>query len=486
MEYPDLIDFVDCVSGSFDFFKYSTSVRNYEEKKRDSLDMVEGINIRPFKHRKTYFRRDPRTSFWWIDYVIDAGHTWRDPTHRDGKLFRIRFSHNFDSVHEIVAKIQEKEHYFWRNKTDNTGKLSSPIELLVLGSLRLLTRNVTLDDLREQTFISSEVHRCFFTKFMSWYSTVVFPLFVRLPTLEELFDNGAEYRVSGFPGCVCSVDCVHVRVWGVSANLKQVSTGKEKFPSRVFEAAVNHRGMIVSATKGFYGSVSDKSIVKFDGAMMAMKNGLYDGNSYQIYDDEGVLYTVNGAYNLCDNGYHKWSTMMEPSKRPADENDYNWTEMLESLRKDVECLFGELKQEFAILKYGSRFNDLSLMDNIFLTCCAIHNQRKVIAGMNEMWNIDDIITPDIDDDLSQETAAVFRRIQEYERLEASGDDNGAMGGGENLILPFDDNAAEEHDMSHDVVKQRLITHFKWANRKGEVYWATKNGLISKYIPASER
>ena len=75
MEYPDLIDFVDCVSGSFDFFKYSTSVRNYEEKKRDSLDMVEGINIRPFKHRKTYFRRDPRTSFWWIDYVIDAGHT---------------------------------------------------------------------------------------------------------------------------------------------------------------------------------------------------------------------------------------------------------------------------------------------------------------------------------------------------------------------------------------------------------------------------
>ena len=131
---------------------------------------------------------------------------------------------------------------------------------------------------------------------------------------------------------------------------------------------------------------------------MAMKNGLYDENSCQIYDDEGILYTVKGAHNLCDNGYHKWSTMMGPSKRPADENDYNWTEMLESLRKDVECLFGELKQEFGILKYGSRFNDLALMDNIFLTCCAIHNQRKVLAEMNEMWNVDDVITPDIDDD----------------------------------------------------------------------------------------
>ena len=62
--------------------------------------------------------------------------------------------------------------------------------------------------------------------------------------------------------------------------------------------------------------------------------------------------------------------------------------MLESLRRDVECLFGELKQEFAVLKYGTRFNDLALMDNIFLTCCAIHNQRKTLAGLNEMWNLD--------------------------------------------------------------------------------------------------
>lgn len=105
--------------------------------------------------------------------------------------------------------------------------------------------------------------------------------------------------------------------------------------------AVNHRGVIISATKGFYGSVSDKSIVKFDGAMMAMKKGLYDKNTYDVYDDEGKITTVNDAYNLCDNGYHKWSTMMEPSKRLADQDDNNWTEMLESLRKDVEKLFGK-------------------------------------------------------------------------------------------------------------------------------------------------
>jgi hypothetical protein len=78
-----------------------------------------------------------------------------------------------------------------------------------------------------------------------------FPEVVKMPSIEDYDYNGAEYSLAGFPGCVCSVDCVHVRVWGVSANLKQISTSKEHFPSRVFEVAVNRRGMIVSATKGF-------------------------------------------------------------------------------------------------------------------------------------------------------------------------------------------------------------------------------------------
>lgn len=482
MEAPELCDFINFATGSIDVCQYYIAEEEYEDNQRNQIAAVV-VQKRPFKNRKSYNRRDPKSSFWWQDYVVDAEKTWRDPLHRNGRLFRFRFSHSFDSVHEIVAKIQEEEHYFWRSKQDNRGRACSPIELLVLGSLRLLTRNVTLDDLVEQTFISSEVHRCFFTKFMNWYSTVVFPTVVRMPTLEELDDNGSEYRYSGFPGCVCSV--VHVRVWGVSANLKQVSTGKEKFPSRVFEAAVNHRGMILSATRGFYGSVSDKSIVKFDGAMMAMKKGMYDESKYELYDKDGKLYSAKGAYNLCDNGYHKWSTMMEPSKRPADDDDYNWTEMLESLRKDVEKLFGELKQEFAILKYGSRFNSLTLMDDIFLTCCAIHNQRKKLAGLDEMWNLD--IIEKGDKDLCQESASVFRRLSEHYRLQAIPDeDNGAMGGGENLVLPFDDNIAEEHDTTHDDVKGSLIMHFKKAYEKNEIYWATKNGLLTKYVVASER
>jgi DDE superfamily endonuclease len=130
------------------------------------------------------------------------------------------------------------------------------------------------------------------------------------------------------------------------------------FPSRVFEVSVNHRGIITSATKGFYGSVTDQSIVKFDGAMTAMRDGCYDVFQYQLYDGKGGKVTMNGAYALCDNGYHPWPCLMYPSKDSISDADTDWSEMLESLRKDIECLFGQMKQEFAILKYGSRFNSL--------------------------------------------------------------------------------------------------------------------------------
>ena len=60
-------------------------------------------------------------------------------------------------------------------------------------------------------------------------------------TQEALRENSAEYIIAGLPATMCSVDCFHIRLWGVSANLKQVCTGKEKFPSRVYELTVNHR-----------------------------------------------------------------------------------------------------------------------------------------------------------------------------------------------------------------------------------------------------
>jgi hypothetical protein len=40
--------------------------------------------------------------------------------------------------------------------------------------------------------------------------------------------------------------------------------------------------------------------------------------------------------------------MMAPSTVAVGAPDYNWSEMLESLRKEIECHFGQTNQEFAI------------------------------------------------------------------------------------------------------------------------------------------
>ena len=113
-----------------------------------------------------------------------------DPEHRDGKLFRRRFFFDFASVHAIVAKCKEAGLHTEGN--DAMGRSSSPLALLVLGAMRVLTRNVTFDDVAEQTFISEVVHRVFFPKFVEWYARVVFPEVVHLPALDEVDANGAE------------------------------------------------------------------------------------------------------------------------------------------------------------------------------------------------------------------------------------------------------------------------------------------------------
>jgi len=138
--------------------------------------------------------------------------------------------------------------------------------------------------------------------------------------------------------------------------------------------------VVLSATRGFYGTVSDKSIVRFDGAVMSVKNGVYKEYKFLIYKLDGTMIEVSGAYIICDNGYHKWACLMEPSKQSSTQEEHQWSEMIESLRKDIECFFGILKQIFAILKYGCRLQNLDEVDNIFLACCAMYNEKLKTEG----------------------------------------------------------------------------------------------------------
>lgn len=473
---PFVLEFVDD-EGELDLIAFFAAEEAFADRRRTAEQQASGTakKARPYQSRQTYVKKNPLTSAWYLDYCVDANNTWRNPLHRDGKLFRQRFFFSFDDVTAIVASIEMQENYFWKKKTDAFGRPAHPIRLLVLSSLRLLTRNCTLDCCYESTYISPSVIGAFFKKFIHWYAEVVCPEVVRhpAPNQEAVRSNGAEYAAAGFPWVICSVDCVHTRHWGVAHNLKVVSTGKEHYPSRVFEVSCNHRGMATSVTRGFYGTVVDKSIVKFDGFMCAIRAGLYKSFKYLLYNESGVLEECTGGACLNDNGYLYIPTMMEPTKDPVDEADQQWSEMAESLRKDIERLFGVLKQAFAILKYGTRFGDLGVVDDIFLTCLAMYNQRKEIDGLDEEW-----VLANDDGDLPQGESNIQRRLNEVmARGEAL-----QRGPGEHVLQcnPVSPNEKREHD----IVKRKFITHFKHALANGEVFWPRRTGGSRMYQPGA--
>ena len=46
---------------------------------------------------------------------------------------------------------------------------------------------------------------------------------------------------------------------------------------------------------------------------------------------------------------------------------------LESVCKDVECVFVILKKRWKILEFGIRFRDIKIMEKVFVVCCILHN-----------------------------------------------------------------------------------------------------------------
>lgn len=129
LKRPMLINYYEenDLDNDIDLISYVKDKKVYaESRKRELIDQEttkanKSSKHRPFMPRKSYPKENPRESDWYRKYVIDEGKTFRDPTHRDGKLFALRFSHSFDSVVEIVKKISEPDQNFWKDKKDNAG-----------------------------------------------------------------------------------------------------------------------------------------------------------------------------------------------------------------------------------------------------------------------------------------------------------------------------------------------------------------------------
>jgi hypothetical protein len=153
----------------------------------------------------------------------------------------------------------------------------------------------------------------------------------------------------------------------------------------------NHHHHILSTTQGYPARWNDKTLVLFDWFVQ----GIYDGDvmndvTFKLLDkdDSGLIFEVNykGEWLIVDNGYMRWSTTILPVKIAADQREIHWSEWLESLRKDVEDTFGILKGCWHILKTGIHLHGVEVADNIWKTCCALHNMLLEINGLDVEWS----------------------------------------------------------------------------------------------------
>jgi hypothetical protein len=197
-----------------------------------------------------------------------------------------------------------------------------------------------------------------------------------------------EYELLGLPGTIGSVDVTHVILDKCPTEFTNLASGKEGKPSLAFQVVVSHGRRILNVNNAEFGSYNDKTISRIDPFVKDIMNGVkYNDVKYNMYTSDGVSHEVNGIHLICDGGYLKLPSMIDPITFRTDMKDVFWSEWVESCRKDVECTFGIMKNRFRILKNPLQYHSFKDIENIFIACCMLHNIILQVDNL-EAWERD--------------------------------------------------------------------------------------------------
>ena len=383
----------------------------------------------------------------------------------------------------------------------------------MLCALRWLGRGWTIDDLHENTLINPETIRLFIQQFIIWGSTTLYDKYVKCPvSTDELQDCEQEFDLAGLPGCVGSTDATHIIIERCPYKLRQLHMGyKLPFTARTYNLTVNHWRRILNTTSGHPARFNDKSLICYDHFVQTLKNGKYDDlHQFELYDydenDEVVIQKYCGCYVIVDNGYLRWSVTVPPLKKTAFRTEIRFSDWVESMRKDVECTFGILKGRWRILKYGLRTHSLMDADNVWKTCCALHNMLLEVDGLASGWEHGVRSDYETELDESQDLPFALRRL--IKPGEARNFDISGVGIGNDIANSTDSVTTSNSDhvtemntinlpvneirndmyipiknMPFQLFRQKLIRHFNIAFQNKEVEWPRR--LPEKYKPEEE-
>jgi len=255
--------------------------------------------------------------------------------------------------------------------------VSIPLSMKLCASLRHLATGSSFDSMEDAFRVSVQVLRRFFwDKFIPWMIANKYSEVVRAPrTFDELARVVGEFEAAGFPGCAGSVDGTHVAWVGFRAGDRADMTGKEGYPTLVFGVTVDHSYKIMHITRAHPGATNDNVVMLEDEFhQTTMHSDLYKNFEFTLYDEDRRKVRHRGVYAICDGGYGDSRNLVSAFRNAGVVGPkLDWSRWVGSVRKDVECTFGVLKQRFRILYTHIARRKANDVENMFKVCAILHN-----------------------------------------------------------------------------------------------------------------
>jgi hypothetical protein len=261
--------------------------------------------------------------------------------------------------------------------------------------------------------------------------------------------------------------------------LKNICDG-DKGKRFLWNVVVTHFKLVVSVDGPFPATVNDKISVKYNEFIRGLRtHDICRNIAYKIRVGPEDAYTIDCStcYVIVDGGYIDSPSMM--SGFPGVHSDpvkYKFNDWLASVRKDVECFFGILKNRFRFFKNPINLHSDVDVNNAFHVACMLHNMILTYDGLDVLWENDvnwGTLNPADGDEVDiEEPTDSYSPVLH--------DDNNFTPTYVHDLIPIGDRHSFEDAEKIDLVKLRelLANHLQLQYRSGKLRWPRTRKEIS--------
>ena len=324
----------------------------------------------------------PVRTQWYLNFVENEDLA-ADPSTVLGRDFESKFRIPHRIFKEILDATRASG-LFPDDLKPHGGQKPHPLSMKVMAALRRLALGVPLDGLECMCGISDTRLRDFIDTWEPWFVETYHPQWVKMPEGEMLDKAQRLFEACGLAGFISSMDVVHLKYDRCPHGQRALYAGKEGYPTIGYQFHCGHNRQIFwHSPQGFPGARNDKTVVRYDDFLKEIKsNPLYSEREYQLLVQPGISETAKGVHTLCDGGYHRWNTTICGAKHTSDPDLKAFSGLCESVRKDIECVFGILKKKFRILNVPQLEHDPSKIDRLVHVCSILHNMVLHHKGLD--------------------------------------------------------------------------------------------------------